>query len=66
MISKKKKVFAEIPRLFLAKIRDLNGFSGQKQKLFSPINQHSNLDGGTLNLNGETRPPSPLQFKYCL
>ena len=26
----------------------------------------SNLDGGTLNLDGGTRPPVPLQFKYCL
>ena len=31
VISKKKKVFAEIRRLFLAEIRNLNGFSGQKQ-----------------------------------
>ena len=48
-----KKVFAEIRRLFLAEIRNLNGFSGQKQELFPPINQHSILDGGT-------RPPRPL------
>ena len=33
---KKKKVFAEIRRLFLAEITILNVFSGQKQQLFSP------------------------------
>ena len=31
----------------MAKIRSFNGFSGQKQQLFPPKNQHSNLDGGT-------------------
>ena len=44
---KKKKVFAEIRRLFLAEIRNLNVFSGQKQQLFPLKNQHSNLDVGT-------------------
>ena len=48
--NKKKKVFAEIRRLFLAEIRNLNGFSGQKQQLFPPKSQDSNLDGGRLNL----------------
>ena len=45
----------------------LSGFSGQKQWLFPPISQRSNLDEGTpksrwgtLNLDA-----SPLQFKYC-
>ena len=33
----------------MAEIRNLNGFSGQKQQLFPPKNQHSNLDGGRLN-----------------
>ena len=32
----KKKAFAEIRRLFLTEITNLNGFSGQKQQLFSP------------------------------
>ena len=41
---KKKKVFTEIRRLFLAEIRNLNVFSGQKQQLFPLKNQHSNLD----------------------
>ena len=69
--SPKKKVFAEIRRLFLAEIKNLNGFSDQKQKFFHPINQHSNLDGrtpksqwGTRNLDGGTLNLSPLQFKY--
>ena len=31
----------------MAEIRNLNDFSGQKQQLFPPKHQHSNLDGGT-------------------
>ena len=49
MISKKKGLRRN-SKAFMAEIRNLNGFSGQKQQLFPPKNQHSNLDGGRLNL----------------
>ena len=40
---KKKKVFAEIRRLFLAEITNSNGFSGQKQQ---PFPSKKNTVGG--------------------
>ena len=75
----KKKVFAEIRRLFLAKIKIWAVFPAKNTNFFLPetsaqisIGGRLNLDegtlnrdGGTLNLDGGMRPPpSPLQFKY--